>query len=418
MKHGGYMKRGFLLILAGVMMLGCFACTDDQEREPSTAPTVPATATASTDATKIPTSQSPSGPTQNPATVDYSKKTLEADTLFAKSKVQGRVVVHDYQNQLGKARRGIALDYTASSIEFTAQCEGDVSLGICGLPAGGTSAPAILLNFYVDGQLQVSRKAGMIRGEVDKVIAKGLSKGLHTFKIERQNEADKGPLFINSVTVNGELGAKPADKDLYIEFIGDSITTAYGNLWPDNRGDVPGSNAPSSSYYQDGTRGYAYLAAKELDADYSIVAQQGIGCYVGLHNHTMTQTYTRTCYQTGKNQTWSFDRVPDVVVINLGTNDMSCGKSDAASIQTGFVNFIKLVQKKNPGAKILWVYGAMISDGSAEIQNAVAAAGGASAGVYAYTNLIANGDGGIGHPSAAAHAQNAVIVAREIRKIL
>lgn len=389
-------RRVILFMLVGVLMLGSFACQNDGKHEGEGMPAV----------------------TKDPAQVDYSTKTFNADTLYANAKVQGRVTVYDYLNRKKEARRGISLDYTASSIEFTACCQGDVTVSFCGIPQGTVTAPVIYVNIYVDGKLLESRKECGIKREFDFVIATGLEKGHHTFKIERQNESDKGELYINAVTLSGEFDTKPANSSLYIEFIGDSITTAYGNLYPNLIGDVNPSTDASSSCYQDGTRGYAYLAAKQLGADCSIVAQQGIGCYVGLHPHTMTETYTQTCYQTDKTELWNFERQPDLVVINLGTNDIACGKSDSSSIQQGFVDFIALVREKNPNAKILWIYGAMISNGSDLVESAVKEAGGEAAGIYAFTKLIPNGEGGVGHPNAAAHAQNATLLAEEIERIL
>ena len=257
-----------------------------------------------------------------------------------------------------------------------------------------------------------SRKACGFSKETDIVIAKGLKGGTHTFLIERQNEAEKGPFYVNSVTLTGKLGAKPADRKLYIEFIGDSITTGYGNLYPNMIGDAKGFNDETSSCYQDGTRAWAYLTAKKLGANYSIVAQQGIGASVGWQPHTMLQTYTQTCYQTGRTQAWNFSCQPDLIVINLGTN--STGK---AAVQKGFVDLLKLIRSKNPNAKILWVYGAMDTSGSPVVEAAVKEAGGSSKGFYAYTKLVPNNQGGIGHPVVSAHEKNAGLVVAEIKRL-
>lgn len=418
-------KMIILFTLIGAMCVSCFACADSRESIPEGTPgtTSSAEPTSTLDDTSVsthsPVQSTGTTPSATPSESEVQATTFDADTLYAASKVQGRVLVYDYLNRRKQERRGISLDYTASSIEFTAQCEGTVSVNLCGIPEGSVAAPIIYVNFYVDGKLLSSRSAGGIRKELDFVLAENLKAGTHTFKIERQNEAEKGVLYVNSVTLQGTLGKKPANSKLYIEFIGDSITTGYGNLYPDLIGDVHPSKEPASSCYQDGTQAYAYLTAKKLRADYSIVAQQGIGVSVGWQPHTMLETYTETCYQTDKHTSWNFSRQPDLIVINLGTNDLGVPHTTgAAAVQKGFVDLLKLVRSKNPNAKILWVYGAMYTSGAPIVEAAVKEAGGSSKGFYAYTKLQPNNQGGVGHPVVAAHEKNADLLAAEIRRLL
>ena len=60
--------------------------------------------------------------------------------------------------------------------------------------------------------------------------------------------------------------------------------------------------------------------------------------------------------------TWDFTRQPDVVVINLGTNDNSYVKNDAAKKQeftAAYVAFLKQVREKNPDAVLFATLGIM-----------------------------------------------------------
>ena len=414
------MKRVILCLLLLVVIVSCFACGGETETTPTVIPTEGAsqmpeeTILPTLMPTSKPTQVSTNAPTQAPA----KPVTYDADALYKASKTQGRVGIYDYKNKRKQDRRGISLDYTASSIQFTADCEGNVSLKVDAYTAGGITAPYIFMNIYVDGKMLESRKACGFSKETDIVIAEGLKKGTHTFLIERQNEAEKGMFYVNSVTLTGTLGKKPANSKVYIEFIGDSITTGYGNLYPDNIGDAKPFKDAASSCYQDGTRAWAYLTAKKLGADYSIVAQQGIGASVGWQPHTMIQTYTQTCYQTGRTQAWNFSRQPDLIVINLGTNDLGVPHTTGKeAVQKGFVDLLKLVRSKNPNAKILWVYGAMDTSGAPVVEAAIKEAGGSSKGFYAYTKLVPNGEGGIGHPVVSAHEKNAGLVAAEIKRL-
>ena len=50
-------------------------------------------------------------------------------------------------------------------------------------------------------------------------------------------------IYIDSVRMSGEFAPKPSDHEIFIEFIGDSITTGYGNLYPNDADGEKGTNA-------------------------------------------------------------------------------------------------------------------------------------------------------------------------------
>lgn len=341
-------KRVSAFLCAVILAVSLYGCGDRGEK-PSDETT--GASAQQTNAANPTEGAAPATPTANPDSFDYTEKNLDADALFAGSKVQGRTTVISYKMpKASEKTNAIALDYSASAIEFNAYCEGAVTLSLYTEPTaiGGNN---LYLNVYVDGVLQGEKRRDF-RFSGKKVhavtLAENLSKGFHTFLIERQTEAERGLMYINSVTICGELTEKPANSDLFIEFIGDSITTGYGNLYPDLTGGEKDSNQ-ASNVYQDGTKTYAYLTAKALNADYSIVAQQGIGVSSGYYPHTMLKTYTNTCYQCGRRSDWNFERKADAVIINLGTNDwtmVSNGTTTAEKIEQGFSDFCRLVRGK------------------------------------------------------------------------
>lgn len=410
------MKRWMVVVWTVLLTVSLCACGSGGRTSPSPGGETPEI--SGTDGGTA--TETPGIPTVPPDT-DYSEKTFTVADLAGKYKVQGRTTVISYKMPKATEKTdAIALDYSAASVAFNAFCEGTVSLSLyTALTAiGGNN---LYLNVYVDGVLQGSRQDFRLTGtKVHTVaIAENLERGYHTFLIERQTEAERGNLYLNSVTLCGELAEKPADKPLFMEIIGDSITAGYGNLYPDLADGEKDSN-PASNVYEDGTRTYAYLAAKALDADYSIVAQQGIGVVSGYYPHTMLKTYTNTCYQCGRRQEWGFERRADIVVINLGTNDHTMvrnGKITEEEAREGFRDFCLLVREKNPDAKIFWAYGMMDTSAGEWVQAALESVGGEEAGFY-FVSLTSNGEGGNGHPSAAAHAENAEILVKAIREKL
>ncbi|MBR7078131.1 MAG: hypothetical protein IKI41_05235 [Clostridia bacterium] len=406
--------RSAALILAAVIILCACAC-DGGGKGPAKPTDVP----QPTEPAEAPATEEP---TPDINSFDYTEKTIDADTLFDFCKTQGRTVktLYTAKKSIGE-RMAIPLDYTAASIEFRAYCEGTVTASMFARSTqiGGSK---LYVSVYCDGVLLGEHRADRVvktAKDVDVVLGENLERGLHTFLIERQTEAERGTIYINSITLKGELTARPADSKYFIEVIGDSITTGYGNLWPDNADGEKSANVAGNEYV-DGTKSYAVLAAKAVGADYSIVAQQGIGIVIGWQPHIMLDTYTETCYQCNRHEEWTFPRKADVVVINLGTNDIHFCNSGACKIsklEKGVRDFLKLVREKNPDAKILWAYGMMDTSFFPYIEAAVEELGGAEKGFYTL-KLSPNGAGGNGHPNLKAHEDNAVTLANKLRELL
>ena len=58
---------------------------------------------------------------------------------------------------------------------------------------------------------------------------------------------------------------------------------------------------------------------------------------------------------------WDFCRYqPDVVCINLGTNDLSTNNYDLELLKQGYQKLLKLVRQHNPKAKIVFLTGSML----------------------------------------------------------
>lgn len=189
-------------------------------------------------------------------------------------------------------------------------------------------------------------------------------------KIVKLSESPMSTFAITDITINGK-DVKPAeDKERFIEFIGDSITCGYGV-------DDEDMNHHFSTKTEDTTKAYAYKTAEALDADYSMVSFSGYGIISGysdgekkVSEQTVPQYYSKLGYSWSQNGSfvpanidWDFSkRQPDVVVINLGTNDDSyCkGKDDRCEeFQQTYVEFLKTIREKNPDATIICTLGIM-----------------------------------------------------------
>ncbi len=303
-------------------------------------------------------------------------------------KTQGRTYLKD---------GAMWLDFSASGVEFSANCEGTVALNLTVNSIKNTDATygGIYFTVIVDG-VQKDRAECRITetGSVQLVLAEDLPAGNHTFEVYRQTEHRGAEVGISSIVMNGEFNDKPEDIRLYIEFIGDSISTGYGALG------VSGNDQADSPLWQDATAAYPYLTAKALGADFSDVAWSGLGCKYGYQSLTMQTVYTAQRYNYDSTTQYDFTkRQPDVVVIALGTNDIA-NQEDASLREAGYQEMLDLVRAKNPNSKIVWIGGMMKTDDNEMLEALIETNGGAAEGLY-FLGLTTNTAGAGWHPSAA-----------------
>lgn len=345
-------------------------------------------------------------------------------------KTQGRTAVVDDT---------LMLDFSASGIEFRANCEGDVYVEMNAINATSYPTGGLYFTVVVDGKVQAedlripednhadnwtSNSTGypfhitQMGKKVEFKIAEGLEKGEHTFGIYRQNEPVEGKFGVSAIKLDGELLDPPAEKDLYFEFIGDSILAGYGNL---SRG---GTHA---ALYQDATRGWAYLVSQEMDADWSLIAHSGITAangigWSGKRSVSMQKMYPLQRYHSDRKTLYSFDREPDVIFVCLGTNDIwTYQTSDPSNttevVSDGIKEMIQLIREKNPNAKIVWLYNMMTYGANMLIDKAIKEMGGEEKGLYTLM-LETNLEGGGGHPDLATQTIYADTICNFLRETI
>ncbi|MBQ3202978.1 MAG: carbohydrate binding domain-containing protein [Clostridia bacterium] len=305
------------------------------------------------------------------------------DTLMGNIKTQGRTAM------VGGT---LMLDFSISGMEFELDCEGDVYATFNARKiANSGSDGGIYFTIVVDGE-KLARDYCRITsvGETKVKLASDLPAGKHTFAIYRQSEHQTGEIGVCALSYDGEMLKKPADKGLYIEFIGDSISCGFGNLGNNSQGD-------GAALWSDATQAYPFLTAQALDADWSNVAWSGLGCKYGYSSTTMQDVYPAQRYNYDQSTAYDFSNEPDVIVLALGTNDNSC-QSNATLKREGLVEMLALVREKNPNAPIVWIYNMMTSGVNSMVEEIVAEFGGAEAGYYA-CKLTMNTSGGGYHPN-------------------
>lgn len=190
-------------------------------------------------------------------------------------------------------------------------------------------------------------------------------------RLVKLSESSDSTMGIRAILTDSEAVVMPtAKKKLQIEFIGDSITCGYG---------VDGTLQDTySTHNENVTRAYAYLTAQALDADYSMVCFSGHGIISGYTDNGKKRAdqlvpayYEKlgNSYGTfGENiapreVSWDFKKFrPDIVVMNLGTNDASYAKDSQEKCREyakEYGSFLRMIREKNPCAAILCVLGLM-----------------------------------------------------------
>lgn len=190
-------------------------------------------------------------------------------------------------------------------------------------------------------------------------------------EIVKLSESAMSTVGILSVEAEAEGDIQPVSlKSRYVEIVGDSITCGYGV-------DDECAEHHFSTKTEDVTKAYGYLAAKELNADYSMVCLSGYGLisgYVGegepkkpeqvLSRYYDKLGFSYAAYRGKKPQEilWEPVRKPDLTVINLGTNDDSYAQGipeREEEYRRAYVAFLKQVRSGKPETKILCSLGIM-----------------------------------------------------------
>ncbi len=341
-----------------------------------------------------------------PAVNDYSERTYMVSDILDYLKLDGRY--KEKKDDLNKYT-GITYDNAYNCISFVADCEGDIilDLDVKLFSADKEGWRDRYLTVYIDGVRQEERLAVegglMVYANRSVTVAKGLSKGKHTIEIYRQNESSHAEMLLKSITMKGVPCEKPADRELLIEFVGDSITAGYGNLGNND------TKNPDSAKNSDATSTYAFLTAKNLNADITATCRSG-HMFSG-ENPLFSDFYNQINWIRDKTP-YTPTRHPDIVVVNLGTNDTN--STDLSTLSDYTVKALETIRAVHPDAKIVWAYGLMGSTVEDQILKGIQTYGGVEKGVY-YCPLQTDWSGGGHHPSLVGHQRAADTLTKFIK---
>lgn len=229
---------------------------------------------------------------------------------------------------------------------------------------------------YIDNALVPDKRIELKNTEQEVVLYESPVKREVTITIMKYTEPEFAVCGIKYINIgSGTLLAPPAPKKRRIQIIGDSITCGYGV-----EGDVERSLLKTSE--ENPAKSYSVIMAQNLDADFEIVAWNGKGIitsYVGEDENVvpdkswlmpMLYKYTDAgCsryYFNEPQEKWelwehsSFE--PDIITINLGTNDASYTRGipeRTNEFTKGYLDFLGYIHTVHPKAAILCMLGIM-----------------------------------------------------------
>ncbi|ORX83700.1 hypothetical protein BCR32DRAFT_243165 [Anaeromyces robustus] len=267
--------------------------------------------------------------------------------------------------------------------------------------------------------------------------------GEHIIRLIKISECQYGSIYINKIKTDSKVITPTPLKNKKIEFLGDSITCALGSI--EKLGIY-------STSFEDGTKSYAYKVAQKFNADYSIFSFSSYGIYSGYKDEPkrVTDFLIPPIYEKLGRLNWNFDHSenttiamssvdwdpkefePDLIVINLGTNDgiyinslsdENLRVKEQINFTNAYKDFITQIRSVHPNSEILCTIGMMGQFLYQEIKNAVHAYLNETNDFKIHTfplneeNIEKNGEGFFGHPSILSQIDAAYEIIEKIKEL-
>ncbi len=253
-------------------------------------------------------------------------------------------------------------------------------------------------------------------GQTSLALATGLANGPHDLVIWRNTEASIGVTQFTGLSnfgTGGALLAAAAAPNKRMEVVGDSLSVGAGV-----EGDATctgGIDAFTNNYLA-----YGSVAARAVGADVVTIAWSGIGVYRNSDNSTTNTMPTRYPFAIPNDGTaWDFSLFqPNVVVINLGTNDFGSG-DPGTPYETAYEAFVQTIRAKYASAYFILIdmYG---GERLVRINDVVAAlkAGGEASVETLSVSAAQNNLGCNQHPNVAGQAAMGAVLAARLHTLM
>jgi lysophospholipase L1-like esterase len=276
------------------------------------------------------------------------------------------------------------------------------------------------MRVLVDGE----EKALLRRPGSARLALRGLRAGEHVVRLEKQTESQTGGgRFIGFRALDGGVPLPPRPRERQIEFIGDSYTVGYGNT-------SPGRTCTEREVHDrtDTQRAFGPLLANRLNADYRIHAYSGFGIvrnYAGGRpGESLPVIYSRLVPDNPqKTEAAPGAWRPQLIVVNLGTNDFSTPLKAGEpwrtqedlrrSYRTRYIAFARELMERQPQARLILMGSDAFIDEVRQVAAAIGKAGGREVRALRFGELENTGCNY--HPSMKDHEALAALLEQALR---
>lgn len=216
-------------------------------------------------------------------------------------------------------------------------------------------------NVFVDDQ---PSKTIDVKSDTTIVLDRKMGAKVHEIRIYKRTEGNQGTGSFKGILISqkGEMLPWKEVPTRKIEFIGNSITCGYGTEGLSKSERFKGST--ENNYLS-----YAPIMARAFKADYHITAHSGMGVVRNygykekVSPNAMPDRFNRV-FDEKEQPVWDFKQwKPDMVVINLGTNDFSTQPfPDKEVFIAGYEKLINEVHKQYGDLPVFCIVGPMTDE--------------------------------------------------------
>lgn len=190
----------------------------------------------------------------------------------------------------------------------------------------------------LDGRIHINCLP--IKGRKIYNLVEDIEYGSHKVELVKKTESSiSTAVFYGFELHDGTLLEREADSDFKIEIFGDSITCGYG-IESENENSIY-EDISANSYLA-----YGSIAARDLKAEINLTAWSGLGL-VRNYGDSPRPLPERIEWITPQNEDilWNFNSyIPNVVVINLGTNDFNGYTPTREEYVNGYITLINRIR--------------------------------------------------------------------------
>lgn len=247
---------------------------------------------------------------------------LNVTGAFAQNKATSRYKVFpgndpnvEYIGRTAQNNGSVSFDWTG--VHLRTQVTG----GYLAVKIGDTRGD--YYDLFVDTKLAKTFK---VTRDTVVVLVSNATPAAHQVMLYKRTEGEQGTATIYQFMTNknGTLKKCPGTPTRKIEFIGNSITCGFGT-------EVTDGKAPFLPSTENSNHSYASIVSRYFNADYYLTAHSGRGVVRNYgdknsmsHPATTMQRLFFQTFDINPAVEWDFSKwKPDVVVIKLGTNDLS-----------------------------------------------------------------------------------------------